>query len=66
MAEKPSVSSKVHLLVKIGENIYEFLCANSSALGEVHDALVSMKSHIVELIAATQKAEEQPTTAPEA
>lgn len=45
------------LEVKIGDRIYKLLCDHDSPLGEVHDALVQFKSHVVEKIKAAHEAE---------
>lgn len=44
------LGSLTKLEVKIGERIYQFICAVDSPLGEAHDALSSMKSFIVQKI----------------
>ena len=43
--------NKAHLRVNGNEErIYEFFCDNNSPLGEIHDALMAMKAHVVKLI----------------
>lgn len=42
---------------KVGERVYQFLCAPDSPLGEVHDALLAMRNHVVHRILEQQKAE---------
>lgn len=48
------------LEVKIGERIYRLLCDHDSPLGEVHDVLMQMKSHVVGKIQENHAAENQP------
>lgn len=44
--------------VKIGDRLYELSCDTDSPLGELHDALCSMKAHVVNLIVEHQKNEQ--------
>lgn len=41
--------------VKIGERVYQLLCAIDSPLGEVHDALSEMKGFIIQKIQQADK-----------
>lgn len=52
------IKSKAILEVKIGERIYEFECPNDCPLGEVHDALVRMRSIVVQMMQAAQQQDE--------
>lgn len=45
--------------LKIGERLYSFVCPFDSPLGEIHDALMQIKSVVVEKIVASQKAEQE-------
>lgn len=50
------ISNITKMEIKIGERVYQFLCDCNSPLGEVHDALAFMKSHVI----AKMKEAEQP------
>ena len=39
---------------KVGDRIYNFTCDSDAPLGEVHDALIKFKSHVVSLIVAAE------------
>jgi hypothetical protein len=54
------LSHQVKLEVKIGERTYQFVCGNDSPVGEVHDALASMKSFVVQRIQDADKAPDEP------
>jgi hypothetical protein len=58
--DAPKVSGKTFLTIDTGERVYEFSCAQNAPLGEIHDALVTMKTYIVGLIVDNQKKETQP------
>jgi hypothetical protein len=49
------IKTKTILEVKIGERIYEMECDPNAPLGEVHDALSSMKSYIINRMAEANK-----------
>ena len=51
------INNLTKIEVKIGERIYQLLCAVDSPLGEVHDALSSMKGFIVQKIQELDKSE---------
>lgn len=44
---------------KIGERTYEFFCAPDSSLGEVHDALIAFRNHVVQKIVEAQETEKK-------
>lgn len=43
------------LEVHIGERSYQFLCDMDSPIGEVHDALASMKDFVIQKINEAEK-----------
>lgn len=45
--------------VKVGDRVYRVLCDSQSPLGELHDALMQMKGHCVDMMIAAQKAEQE-------
>ena len=49
------IKQKIVLEVKIGERIYELDCSPDSPLGEIHDALSSMKFMIIEKMKDAEK-----------
>lgn len=50
------LSTQVKLEVEVGERCYQFLCPNDAPIGEVHDALCTMKSFVVNRIQEADKA----------
>lgn len=56
------ISNITKIEVKIGERVYQFLCANDSPVGEVHDAVCAMKSFVIQRINEADKA---PSAEPE-
>ena len=46
------------LEVKIGDRFYRLLCDADAPLGEVHDAIVQMRAHVVGKINEAHKAEQ--------
>jgi hypothetical protein len=49
------ITNITKLEVKIGERTYVLLCSCDSPLGELHDALMQMKSHIIEKMIEVDK-----------
>jgi hypothetical protein len=45
--------------VKIGERTYSLLCDPQSPLGELHDALMQMKGHVVERMIEAHRVEKE-------
>lgn len=41
------IRSKAVIEIKIGDNIYTMECPSNAQLGEVHDALVQMRSIVI-------------------
>jgi hypothetical protein len=41
------IRSKAVIEIKIGENLYQMECPSNAQLGEVHDALVQMRSIVI-------------------
>ena len=48
------------LEVKIGERLYRLICDADSPIGEVHDVLTKMKSHVVKMITDAHEASKPP------
>jgi len=44
------IKNKTHLEIKIGERSYELVCDNDAPLGELHDAVQTIKNFIIEKI----------------
>ena len=51
--------------VKIGDRMYQLLCAPDSPLGELHDALMQMKGHCVDKMIEAHKQEQEAVKAQE-
>lgn len=52
------LSNITKLEIKIGERAYQLFCAVDSPIGEVHDALCSMKGFVIQKIQEAQNKEE--------
>lgn len=50
--------NEVSIEIKIGERVYKFNCSPDSPLGEIHDALSSMRSHVIQLMKDQDKSSE--------
>lgn len=46
------IKNKAVIEIKIGENIYSMECPVNAQLGEVHDALVQMRSIVINMMQA--------------
>ena len=63
------LKNKTILQVKVGERTYEMECYSEAPLGEVYDALLQMKSYVVDRINAQcdneKKSEEKCQASPQ-
>jgi len=53
------IKTKTVIEIKIGERIYTLDCSPDSPLGELHDALIQMKSFVIEQIVKQQENEKK-------
>lgn len=58
------IRSKAVLEIKIGDNLYSMECPSQAQLGEVHDALVQMRSIVIGMMQShvdqDQRAKDEP------
>jgi hypothetical protein len=53
------ISNRSQLEVKKGERLYHLNCDPTSPLGELHDVLVEMRNHIIQVMMDRKDQEEQ-------
>lgn len=49
------ISSKISIEVKAGERSYQMICSPDSPLGELYDALMSMRAYVLERMQEHEK-----------
>lgn len=52
------ISNKSQLEIKKGERLYHLICDPLSPLGELHDVLIEMRNHVIEIMSERRKQEE--------